>query len=232
MTRIGRRERRRLDAVLLLAGTVILAVAVVCAEWVGDHERVAAYWVGAEVAEDGSARVLEVIDYDFGRAKRHGIFRDIPDLAGDPSISVSSPTAPDEVLVSGVTNGTRVRIGDPHITVSGRHRYSISYQLPSVVQEGRLAWDAVGTQWDVPLERVSIHLVAPFEVLAAECFEGELRSTRGCDLRLSEAGRLETEVEGLARFEGVSVVADRGAPAARPRLSPPAGTVHEPSRLR
>ncbi|WP_323376861.1 DUF2207 domain-containing protein [Streptomyces sp. RB17] len=42
-------------------------------------------WVGARIAADGSARITEVIDYDFGypHTARHGIYRDLPDLPFD-----------------------------------------------------------------------------------------------------------------------------------------------------
>ncbi|MFC9635015.1 hypothetical protein ACFTY8_38635 [Streptomyces mirabilis] len=46
--------------VLLLSGLVVLF------RMSGNVERVNTMWVGAEVAADGSIRVTEVIDYDFG----------------------------------------------------------------------------------------------------------------------------------------------------------------------
>ena len=48
----------------------------------------------------------------------------------------------------------RIRIGDPGRTISGRHRYKVAYPLDNVAPEGRLAWDAVGTQWPVGVGNV------------------------------------------------------------------------------
>ena len=53
--------------------------AIVNASELGDmEERVVQIWASATIADDGSARIHEVIDYDFGGYDRHGIFRDIP----------------------------------------------------------------------------------------------------------------------------------------------------------
>jgi len=83
----GTLNRRRRDGasikifflVLLLSGLVVLF------RMGGNVERVNTVWVGAEVAANGSIRVTEVIDYDFGEpdSTRHGIYRDLPDLRYD-----------------------------------------------------------------------------------------------------------------------------------------------------
>ena len=120
------RRRRRLDVVLLaIAGLLVGAVAAFGA-MVGDSERVSGLWAGAEVAGQGNARVVEVIDYDFGSERRHGIFRDVPGLASDAQVLVASATAPEDVWISGYGSLPRIRIGDPARTISGRHRYRIA----------------------------------------------------------------------------------------------------------
>jgi hypothetical protein len=74
------RARRRLDMVLLaIAGLLVGGVAAASAA-IWDSERVSGLWAGAELAGDGSASIVEVIDYDFGILRRHGIFRDVPAL--------------------------------------------------------------------------------------------------------------------------------------------------------
>ena len=41
-------------------------------------EAIRSYDVAIEIRADGSIRITEVIEYDFGQNRRHGILRDIP----------------------------------------------------------------------------------------------------------------------------------------------------------
>jgi hypothetical protein len=136
------RRRRWLDLILLALAVLLVGVVGLVAAAVGSTERITAMWVGAVVSDDGSARITELIDWDYGVHARHGIFRDVPGLAVDAPVTVSSGTAPagDEVYPAG--SETEIRIGDPDRTIKGRHRYRIRYPLADVAAEG-LAWDAV-----------------------------------------------------------------------------------------
>lgn len=119
-------------------------------------EQIDSYDVQAEVADDGTARITETIDYDFGNNSRHGIERfiqvrfalnsDDPILEGRDTdarwervtplenISVSSPTgAPTDVEVIHEGSIERIRIGDPDKTVTGTATYVITYDLRGVV---------------------------------------------------------------------------------------------------
>ena len=147
VTRAGARKRRRLDVVLLAAAALLVGGVAMIGAAIGDGERISGLWAGAEVAGDGSARITEVIDYDFGLRRRHGIFRDIPGLGAGAPVGVSSATAPDDTLITGYGPGVRVRVGSPARTISGRHRYRVQYVLGDVAPGGRLAWDAVGTEF-------------------------------------------------------------------------------------
>jgi hypothetical protein len=77
-------RRRRVDAVLLALAVLLVGVAAAVGVVVADTERITGLWVGAEISGDGNARVTEVIDYDFGRGRRHGIFRDAPGCCTAP----------------------------------------------------------------------------------------------------------------------------------------------------
>ena len=140
------RRRRGLDVILLVLAVLVLGALTTSVAVASGGERVVQVWAAAVVADDGSARVTEVIDWDFGPRGRHGIFRAVPGLRATAPIEVSSPDAPAVVDVS--TVGTpRIRIGDPQRTVRGLHRYVLTYTLDGVVHGGRLAWNAVGTSW-------------------------------------------------------------------------------------
>ena len=205
------RSRRRLDKVLLAGGGLVAGGAAVVGALAGDTERIREVWVSAEVGDDGSAQVTEVIDYDFGALAqdRHGILRLVPDLApGDP-ITVSSPDAPDDVQVTPATvsgrDGVEIRVGDPDTTISGRHRYDLRYELPGVERDGTLDWEAVGTEWPVSVERAEIHVVTPYVLADARCFAGGFGSDAGCDVTEVEPGHVVAVVEDLDANEGVSI---------------------------
>ncbi len=99
------------------------------------------YGVAIQIERDDSIVVRETIDYDFGTALRHGIFRDIPttlryDDAHDRTypLDVESVTGSPGTPVGYETEDagagrTRIRIGDPGRTITGRHTYVITYRM-------------------------------------------------------------------------------------------------------
>ena len=203
-------SRRRVDAVLVGIAAVLVGVAAAIAAAAGKSERVTALWVGAEIAGDGSARVTEVIDYDFGAESGHGIFRDMPRLASDAAVSVSSATAPDQFERIDMGTTTRIRIGDPSRTINGRHRYRIQYPLDAVAPGGKVAWDAVGTQWPVQLNNVEIHVVAPFELSSPSCAQGASGSDQRCDVAQPEPGHVAGRIGTLRAGEGATLYGSAG----------------------
>src|SRR5262245_34207650 len=228
-------SRRRLDGALVVGGSVVIGAVALVGAVAGDTERVERLWTSAELADDGSAQVTEVIDYDFGSLReRHGIFRIVPDLSPDAPITVESPDAPDAIQVTpDVVNGrdgANIRIGDPNVTVTGRHRYRIEYPLPGVVRGTTLDWEAVGTSWEVGIEEAEIHVVAPFELLDATCSVGVAGSQGGCDVTEVAPGHLVTTVDGLDSGEGVSIEARTGSDlASAPTAPEPPATTSSPA---
>lgn len=240
------RARRRVDKVLITAGALGVGGVAVAGGMAGDTERMRELWVSAQVGEDGTAEVVEVVDWDFGSlaVDKHGIYRVVPGLSTNSEIAVSSPTAPDDAQLQDETTtegpGVRIRIGDPFTTVSGRHRYRIDYRLPEVVTGSRLDWDAVGTEWTAPIERAEVHVVTPYELVDPSCYVGRAGSTAGCEVEQVEPGHLVATVTGLDTGEGLSIESETGtglgaapAPPEPPTegpadpgtgLLPPAGT--------
>ncbi len=243
-------SRRKLDVGLLGAGAVVLAGAGGVAAFAANGERVTAFWAGAELRDGGSAAITEVIDYDFGAFSHHGIYRDVPDLSPEATVTADSLTAPDDVLVTDAPpdspdpGATRIRIGDPDTTVSGNHRYQVQYELDTLTPNGSLAWDAVGTTWTVPIQDVEVNVVAPWTFTNPECFHGQpdsggadsdsgdSHSGEQCDVDQPEPGHLVAHVDEVDTGEGVTVYAGRGAalPAAPALAVPPldGGTTDDP----
>ncbi len=216
------RSRRRWNvAVLILLSAAVGLVALVGAA-AGDQERVASDFTVAVVHPDGSARITEVIDYDFGTGSHHGIYRTIPGLGTDAAIQVQSPDAPDQWTI----DARGIRIGDPNRTISGRRRYRIDYTLHGVAPNGRLAWNALGTDWQVGVEHIEAHVLAPWRFDTIRCDRGKPGATGGCTATEVSPGHLRLVADSIPNHEGITVSAIgttrlAAAPAA-PGVPPPA----------
>ncbi len=225
-----RAGRRRLDRFWVVLGALGVGAAVTIGVFAGDTERIPRIWAGAEVDATGQARIIEVIDYDFGIGlSRHGIFRDVPDLDPTAPISVSSPSAPDQFEVVPLGSETRLRIGDPLRTIRNRHRYTIEYPLDTLVQGDQLSWNAVGTDWPVTINGAEIHLVIDAELSDVTCSKGRFGARGGCDAVEATPGHWVTEVGRLPSGEGVTISGVIGSPLpTRPTLAPPQGPADDP----
>jgi hypothetical protein len=212
---VRRRRRWRVGLLIVLAG--VLGVLAVLAAALVTSETVNRLWVEAELAKDGSARITEVVDYDFGIDYRHGIYRDVPGLdpetqASEVDVTMDGEPASYEIQpYGGDDDETRILIGDPDSTVTGLHRYRIVYRLPDVAHDGRLAWNAVGTGWYVGLRDVEIQVTAPYALDDPSCVRGRAGSRTVCATDRPEPGRLTYAFGALAAHRGVTVAADTGA---------------------
>ena len=229
------RSRRTLGWVLLLGGSALAAGCAAGGVVAGDPERVDRYWARAEVASNGDAAVVEVIDYDFGNQfGKHGLERFIPGELPADGIRVDSPGAPDDLqLIPEFRNGreyTNIRIGDPNRTVIGKQRYRIDYRLPGVQQGDVVDWEAVGFEWRVDIEDAEVHLITPYELADARCIMGPPGGEQDCELTQVEPGHVMAHVGKVPSGEGVSLEGRVGAPLAStpPLPEPPANPPDDP----
>lgn len=151
-------------------------------------ERILEFRSAITLQQDGSARVVEEIIYDFGANERRGIFRTIPTVyfteheneAYELSLTVNNVSREDQPNeTTRVTKGAReteIRIGHPDVTISGEKTYSIDYTLSPVVlsAEGEdiFRFDVTGNNWSVPIEFVSVTLTAPLAAETTYCYLG------------------------------------------------------------
>lgn len=207
-------RRRRRDSLLLLG--VVAAVglaALLTAWWGGPGERIHTLRAGAEVQGDGGLRVTETIDYDFAGEERHGIWRKVTGAeAGSPTdVQVTMDGRPVDFRATNVPGGTRVVVGDPGDTVTGRHRYEIAYTLPGVIDEDGFGWDAVGNDWEVPIGRAEAHLTAPHGLTQPRCVSGDQGDDSPCrSIDQPSDGRVDVATEGLEAGQGMTVYAGKG----------------------
>ena len=205
--------------VLLALAAVLLLAAPAGAQ--GQGERITAYDVDIRVEPSGSLLITEVIDYDFASNSRHGILRDIPVRLDYDSryertypldvVSVEgSPGTPDQYERETAGNYARLRIGDPDKTITGAHRYTITYRIDGALNgfetHDELYWNAVGTEWPVPIDQATVRVTTPADITEVACFGGEGGSRLAC-AQAERAGRTASFSDRrLQPGDGVTVV--------------------------
>jgi uncharacterized protein (TIGR04222 family) len=184
-------------------------------------ESIKRYDVQIEVQPSGSMLVTETIDYDFGSVAKHGIFRDIPErLYYDDTydriyridvVSVRAVGAPADFEVEHQGGGIlHIRIGDPDVTVSGEHVYTIVYRVDGALNgfadHDELYWNAIGADWDVQIDQAFARVTGPAAVTKVACFSGPVGSTLGCAKAVIKSGAAVFSQPTMPPFNALSVV--------------------------
>lgn len=188
-------------------------------------EEITEFTSDIRVTPEGSLRITETILYDFGEAKRHGIFRTWPRQHPQSSgtwytdrvvdvdvveVQRGSSTAP--YTRSDSTRDTELRIGDPDVTISGRHTYTITYEVAGALtyyDDGAidLYWNVTGDEWSVPIEqaiaRVSGAGVATDTV--GSCYVGQAGSRDSCAQATSTGTAVIFTADRLMAGEGLTI---------------------------
>ncbi len=172
----------------------------------GRPERFDAKTVVYEPADDGGVRVTEYVDIDFGTTDRHGYERVLrTDFGGPVDVAAYSSTVSSEV--SSYPEGTDyvIRVGDPDVTVSGRHRFVLAYTLPFAdLREGR-SFDLSVIDPGEALETGRFTVVLNgFRLNDALCSVGDWGDVGGCALVDNDTGQ-HVVVEPLAVGDGINV---------------------------
>ncbi len=182
-------------------------------------ERITDYNARIAIQRDGSILVTEQIVYDFGSDQRHGIFREIPvrlryngryDRIYSVDVRSVESDAPAQYTVDNNGSSASIRIGDPDLTVTGAHTYTITYlvrgSLNGFADHDELYWNAVGNQWDVPIGQATVRVSAPAAVPRAVCFSGPLGSAGSCQQAGVVDGVASFSQAGLGPHQGLTVV--------------------------
>jgi uncharacterized protein (TIGR04222 family) len=181
-------------AVLVVLGLLAIGTPQVAA---GTSEAIKRYDVDVTIEPSGALLVRETIDYDFGVVPRHGIFRVIPTRVDYPPKANHDRVYPLDVLSVRASEGTpaqytvetegddeQIKIGDPDRTITGEHRYEITYRMRGVLNgfpdHDELVWNAIGTEWPVPIGATTVRVHAPAEILAVNCASGQYGSNAPC----------------------------------------------------
>ena len=189
-------------------------------------ERISSLFVELVIGRDGRLAVTETIDYDFGSNNRHGLLVYVPRRAvwlpdrrfyrqwrlGPLSATADGRPAQHTEQNSG--DYLVSRVGDPDVTVTGRHRYVLRFGVDGAFDRyggphghDELYWNAVGAGWQVPIDSVRVLVRGPFPVRRATCYQGPVGSTRPCGTSATGSGdQAAFTARGLGEYQAVTVV--------------------------
>ncbi|MDP2631452.1 MAG: DUF2207 domain-containing protein [Candidatus Uhrbacteria bacterium] len=155
--------------------------------------QVSSFDSNIEVKSDGSFLITETVVADFFLEK-HGIFRNIPVVyENDFGIRHRTPFNLLSVLQDGKPaiydlsrSGANVvvRIGDPDITIEGRHEYKILYTVSRAMlyfsEYDEIFWNVSGDDWEAPFLKATALVTLPqgADSSQAKCYTGYFGSTR------------------------------------------------------
>jgi hypothetical protein len=129
----------------VVVAAVVVAVSLASPAFAQTAEIIHSYDVAIEIRADGSIRITEIIEYDFGSVPHHGIFRDVPTRqAYDDRYDRVYPLHVESVEATGGASAdyevsqepggiTRIKIGDPDVTMTGVHTYTIVYTVEAAM---------------------------------------------------------------------------------------------------
>ena len=222
-----RRRALRATAAVFACGAIVtgaLAIGAPPAQAAFGVEGIDQITVDLTAQADGNLAVVETIEYDFGVVPHHGIIRVIPDRSRlDKHHDRVWPIHVTSVTASGGASAKRsvkqhattleIKIGDKNRTVTGAHTYVIAYTVAGAIDRysdhDELYWNAVGSEWSVPIGTVVVRVHAPAAITRVACFAGYYSSRLPCaSAVISRAATDATFGNGLlSANQGVTIVA-------------------------
>ncbi|GAA4607598.1 hypothetical protein GCM10023195_29010 [Actinoallomurus liliacearum] len=198
-------------------------------------EHIESFAVTLTPEPGGTLHVTEQIRYVFGPGEHHGIDRWIPERSRHDTLHrrlmpisgfrISSPGGPAGEPTVREDDGTvKLRIGDPHRTVTGTQTYGIDYDVSrALTRDGHgisLTWNALGSSWKIPVSRVNVRIVSPVLITSVACVAGQGGGTAPCPRATHSGAIADFSAAALPPHSGVTVrVGLKDAmPVAPPRL--------------
>lgn len=187
----------------------------------GQAEEIRDFSVTLAIGGDGVVEVTEEISvfFDF---PRHGIVREIPTSYRLPTgetfrlrlelegVTVDGDPVPFQRSWEG--GNLILKIGNPEVTVSGLVPYTIRYRMLRALRryedEVELYWNAIGTEWSMPIRNFRVEVIPPPGVdqdsLRWSGYQGRYGSTFPFELRFAD-GKLFGAGQDLLPGQGVTV---------------------------
>jgi hypothetical protein len=218
--------------VVLAAAALVVPLFALQASAAAGDGYIGQYDVDITINDDGSLDVSEMIGYTF-TDRSHGIYRIIPNRypVSEPFTPESSETtidtsydrvvdikdvrvispsgAPTDLQISQEGSVLSIRVGDPDTTVKGTQFYLLRYRVEGALNSfdgyDELYWDAIGTEWSVPILRSTVRVEAP-RIKDGRCFTGLYGGVQQCDETSVSATSFTAEEGGVGDGKGVSIV--------------------------
>ncbi|MBW0145177.1 DUF2207 domain-containing protein [Sphingomicrobium clamense] len=208
---------------------VLIAFLTLFASPAAAQERIQSFHSNLDIEEDGTLTVTETIRVMVeGRQIRRGIFRDLPTRYELPNggnakvgftfLDASLDGRDVPTKLERMSNGVRIRIGDPDVLVShGSHAYRIRYSVRRAVGHfedkpmDELWWNVTGDGWAFRIDKASATIRLPQNARFGELigYTGEYGSTeQAARVVRNEPGNAKIETTRTLRpREGFSIVA-------------------------
>ncbi|MDQ1432941.1 MAG: hypothetical protein QOF40_3543 [Actinomycetota bacterium] len=230
------RVRRTFALLLVVGGALVIGVPFAGPAAAAFGERITNYRSEVTIEPAGTILVHENIDYDFGVVPHHGIYRDVPVRTSQSGKSGYDRVYPLSVVSVQASAGTpaqytveddgdkqRIKIGDPDTVITGAHTYEITYRvrgaLNAFADHDELVWNAVGTDWAVPIDQASAIVHAPAAIPRVGCATGQYGSTLPCATATSAGADATFSMAPLAPYDGMTftVAIPKGAVVPSPK---------------
>lgn len=220
---------------LMLFGGVFLSIPAFAVERIDRFDAI------IQIREDAAIEVSEKIEYDFGAAQKHGIFRDMPikykARGGNYNFRISDISVTDEkgaaykFTTSYPSNNVQIKIGDPNVEITGKYIYVINYIIKRAINyfndHDELYWNITGNEWPVAIGSATAKIILPQKIesgnIQADCFAGPFGSTQKCNSilkGLGEADSVSFSENQLSVGEGLTIV-----------VGIPKGIIRQPTAL-
>ncbi len=184
------------------------------------EERILDFDSRIAIQRDGSMEVIETIRVNAENiAINRGIFRDFPTRYNGKSgqrikvgfnlVSTERDGRPEPSKQERLSNGVRVRIGNPDITVPiGEHVYRITYrttrQLGYFKDFDELYWNVIGNGWRFPIDHAGTTITLPGDARFGDrAFYTGRQGWSGSDARVAD------DEPGMIRFETTAPLAPK-----------------------
>lgn len=186
--------------ILVLFTAIILSIFACTQVSRAEDERITSFNSDITVNQDASISIKEAIEY-VAPYEKHGIYRYIPVTYEDKD-NKKFYLAVSDILVERDGNSEKysqsksgdnieLKIGDKDKTITGPHKYEITYKLTGVINNfdsrDELYWNVTGKDWDFPIEKTSATVRLPdqikFSDTTSACYTGSAGSTeKNCQI--------------------------------------------------
>ena len=173
--------------------------------------------LGRDSERRSTLRTKLTITADFPPRQNHGIAPVfVKKYDGHPThFTLESVTDEQGTPLEHTWRDDELRIGNKDAYVEGKKTYVITYTQRDVTKlyhdtgKQEFYWDAIGTNWQVPIRSASVTLKLSPELVAAkrtnlQCYQGRFGSNQRCEVR-EQGDTLTATARALPKMAGVTV---------------------------